>query len=155
MFYKKIYVISILITNNIIYNFYLFGCILFPLFFQEKIITNKQSTDIYHNKLLFILYSEDFYKKYNIDMLKLSDMYFDFINKMNNSNNIIKNNNNNNNDNNNDDDINSIISNSISSSSYSSFSSFSSLNSSFYDDLDQNFDENQNPDFDILVHKEE
>ena len=152
MFYKKIYVISILITNNIIYNIYLFGCILFPLFFQEKIIKNKQSTDIYYNKLLFILYSEDFYKKYNIDMLKLSDMYFDFINKMNNidNKNIIKNDNNNNNNN---DDKNSIISNSISSSLYSSFSSLSSLNSSFYDDLEENL--NSHPTQCLDIHKEE
>lgn len=145
MFYKKIYVISILITNNIIYNIYLFGCILFPLFFQEKIIKNKQSTDIYYNKLLFILYSEDFYKKYNIDMLKLSDMYFDFINKMNKNDNY--------NNKNNNDDKNSIISNSISSSLYSSFSSLSSLNSSFYDDLEENL--NSHPTQCLDIHKEE
>ena len=121
MFYKKIYITSLLISNNIFYNFYLLFNIFFPKYFKDKIIELKEFNDKNFNYLLFLIYAEEIYEKYNIDVIKIKDMYYEFINndKINNDDNISK--------------ISSINS-SLNSSSCSSLCS--SLNSSFYDDIE-------------------
>ena len=120
MFYKKIYITFILISNNIFYNFYLFSNIFFPKYFKDRMIKIKELNDTYYNNLVFLLYSEEIYEKYDIDLLKFKELYNDMMNKK------IENNKD---DNEND--------NSIQTSSNSSLcsSSCSSLNSSFYDEL--------------------
>lgn len=123
MFYKKIYITSLLISNNIFYNFYLLFNIFFPKYFKDKIIELKEFNDKNFNYLLFLIYAEEIYEKYNIDVIKIKDMYYEFIN-------------NNKINNNNDDNISKIssINSSLNSSSCSSLCS--SLNSSFYDDIE-------------------
>lgn len=126
MFYKKIYITSLLVSNNIIYNIYLIFNIFLPKYFKDRIINIKEINDKNYNYLLFLIYSDEILDKYNIDIMKIKDMYDEYIN------------NNNNNDNN------SIKSISCASSLISSLDSSlsSSLDSSVYDeefdDLDLN-----------------
>ena len=135
MIYKKLYITSQLISNNIFYNFYLISNIFFPKYFKDKIAKIKELNDNYYNNFQFLLYTEEIYEKYDIDLIKLKDMYYEFIEKYKNNNNDnikIKNNNDEDNDNDNN-DTNSIKS--LSSNS-SLNSSCSSLNSSFYDEIE-------------------
>lgn len=138
MFYKKIYITSLLISNNIFYNFYLFLNIFFPKHFKDKIVNIKELNDKNYNNLLFLIYTEEIYEKYDIDLIKIKDMYYQFIDKYKNKE-INKEINDNNEINNeiNKDNISKISS--INSSMNSSLCSSvcSSLNSSFYDEIDE------------------
>ena len=118
MIYKKLYITSQLISNNIFYNFYLLSNIFFPKYFKDRIIKIKELNDSHYNNLQFLLYTQEIYEKYDIDLIKLKDMYYELIEKY--KKNDDKN-----------DDTNSIKS--LSSNS-SLNSSCSSLNSSFYDE---------------------
>lgn len=123
MFYKKIYVSSLIIYNNIVYNFYLIFNILFPKYFKDKIAKIKEINDTHYNSLSVLIYAEEILQKYDIDILKLKDIYNEYINnnKVNDEKEkLIKD----------DDDI-SYISSSLNSSLSSS------LNSSFYDEIDE------------------
>lgn len=140
MFYKKIYITSLLVSNNIIYNIYLIFNIFLPKYFKDKIINIKEVNDKNYNYLLFLIYSNEILDKYNIDIMKIKDMYDEFINKQSKKN-YINNNNVNNIYNNNDNDDNSIKSISSVSSLDSSLSS--SLDSSFYDEEFDDLDSNQ------------
>lgn len=140
MFYKKIYITSLLVSNNIIYNIYLIFNIFLPKYFKDKIINIKEVNDKNYNYLLFLIYSNEILDKYNIDIMKIKDMYDEFINKQSKKN-YINNNNVNNIYNNNDNDDNSIKSISSVSSLDSSLSS--SLDSSVYDEEFDDLDSNQ------------
>jgi len=113
MFYKKIYLTSLLIFNNFIYNFYLICNILLPKYFKDRVTNIKELNDSYYKDLFLIIFMDEMHEKYDIDIMKFTEMYNDFINNINN----------NSNNSNNEDDKNSIISeiNSISSSLHSSF----------------------------------
>jgi hypothetical protein len=128
MIYKKLYITSQLISNNIFYNFYLLSNIFFPKYFKDRIIKIKELNDSHYNNLQFLLYTEEIYEKYDIDLIKLKDIYYELIEKY-------KNNEDDKNDSKDDknDDKNSIKS--LSSNS-SLNSSCSSLNSSFYDEIE-------------------
>jgi hypothetical protein len=129
MIYKKLYITSLLISNNIFYNFYLISNIFFPKYFKDKITKIKELNDYHYNNLQFLLYTEEIYEKYDIDLMKFKDMYYEFINKYKNKDNDM-NDNDDNDDNNDDDDKNSI-------KTLSLISSCSSLNSSFYDEIEE------------------
>jgi hypothetical protein len=132
MIYKKLYITSQLISNNIFYNFYLLSNIFFPKYFKDRIIKIKELNDSHYNNLQFLLYTEEIYEKYDIDLMKFKDMYYEFINKYKNKDNDMNDNDDNddNDDNNDDDDKNSI-------KTLSLISSCSSLNSSFYDEIEE------------------
>jgi len=127
MIYKKLYITSQLISNNIFYNFYLLSNIFFPKYFKDRIIKIKELNDSHYNNLQFLLYTEEIYEKYDIDLIKLKDMYYELIEKYK------KNDDKNDRKDDKNDDKNSIKS--LSSNS-SLNSSCSSLNSSFYDEIE-------------------
>lgn len=127
MFYKKIYITSLLISNNIFYNFYLLFNIFFPKYFKDKMIKTKELNDEYYNNLLFLIYTEEIYEKYDIDIIKIKNMYYEFIEKYNKKNLIMNNDNVDKTDN---------ISNISSITSSLNSSPCSSLNSSFYGEIE-------------------
>jgi hypothetical protein len=88
---RFIYYNLLALKNNIFINFLLFCNILYPSYFNDKIIHYKNIGDNYYKYIILLNFGNKIEKKYNIDIinigLKLYDKYNNTINNKNNNNN--------------------------------------------------------------------
>jgi hypothetical protein len=91
---RSIYFILLSIYNNIALNYYLFCYMIFPNYYKDTIITLKNKSDNYYNKMMLLSFTDDIYNKYQIDLINIHENIMNCIN-----------NNNNDNDNDNDENI--------------------------------------------------
>jgi hypothetical protein len=68
---------------------------IFPNYYKDTIITLKNKSDNYYNKMMLLSFTDDIYNKYQIDLIKIHKNIMNCIN----------NNNDNDNDNDNDENI--------------------------------------------------
>jgi len=86
---RNIYYNLLAIQNNIILNFFLIGNIIYPSYFNDKVIHYKNLGDTYYKYIFFLNLGDKIHKKYNIDIinigLKLYDKYKNISNNNDNS----------------------------------------------------------------------
>ena len=83
---RSIYFSILSISNNIILNYYLFWYMIFPNYYKDTIISLKKKSDIYHNKMLFLSFTDDIYNKYNIDLIDIQQNIINYFNNITNDN---------------------------------------------------------------------
>ena len=84
---RSIYFSILSIGNNIILNYYLFWYMIFPNYYKDTIISLKKKSDIYHNKMLFLSFTDDIYNKYHIDLIDIQQNIITCFNNININNN--------------------------------------------------------------------
>jgi len=106
---RFIYYNLLALKNNIFINFLLFCNIIYPSYFNDKIIHYKNIGDNYYKYIILLNFGNKIEKKYNIDIINIGLKLYDKYNyNIKNTNN--KNNNNTIDDDNDNDDTLSIIS---------------------------------------------
>jgi len=78
LIYLKLYAIY----NNILLNCCILGNKVFSNYFNDKIIYYKKQKEIYNNYIFFISFSDEIYKKYNINLLSISSKLFNLTNSI-------------------------------------------------------------------------
>jgi len=78
--YKIVYYNLLAIGNNIIINFLLLGNIIYPNYYNNKIIEYKKKGDTYYNFILFLNFGETIKKNYNINIIDLGLQLYDNLN---------------------------------------------------------------------------
>lgn len=94
---RKIYLILLSFANNIVYNFYLFGFMIYPDYFKNSIIKYKNLSDSYYKKLMILYVTDDIYNKYNIDLIDIHKNILNTIKSFKSNTNLLMNENNNDN----------------------------------------------------------
>ena len=59
---------------------------IFPNYYKDTIIALKKKSDIYHNKMLFLSFTDDIYNKYHIDLIDIQQNIITCFNNINNNN---------------------------------------------------------------------
>lgn len=85
MFYT-IYNNLLYIGHNIIYNYYLLLFSIFPNYFKDLVVNAKQTNDDFYNRMMFLTFNDEIYKKYNIDLIDIHNNILKIINNNNNNN---------------------------------------------------------------------
>jgi hypothetical protein len=68
---RSIYFTLLSIYNNIALNYYLFCYMIFPNYYKDTIISLKNKSDNYHNKMMLLSFTDDIYNKYQIDLINI------------------------------------------------------------------------------------
>jgi hypothetical protein len=84
---RSIYFILLSIYNNIALNYYLFCYMIFPNYYKDTIITLKNKSDNYYNKMMLLSFTDDIYNKYQIDLINIHENIMNCINNNNNNDN--------------------------------------------------------------------
>jgi hypothetical protein len=68
---RSIYFTVLSIYNNIALNYYLFCYMIFPNYYKDTIISLKNKSDNYYNKMMLLSFTDDIYNKYQIDLINI------------------------------------------------------------------------------------